>query len=152
MMVKIYGLAGASVLMLVQLLMLQAGNGFRFISRFSPDYPQVQLPIAEKSRRYEWFYAPAQFSWTRRAGWVITDAGAVKDEEVESQLRQIVERARGKGRVSVVRLRMPADASAEHFMTMARRAERVGVETLVVAVFQPPVRRSPEPASSQAGG
>jgi hypothetical protein len=131
-MIRTFWVPMASVIMLVELLMLPF-----HLRDLRPDYPQIQLPTAAYGRHFGDFRSMTEFSWTTKGGWVIAGVGAIRDEGIEPYLRKHVEKVGWEGGRSKLRVRVPADAPAIHFMTMARRAQLAGVEVLFVAVLRP---------------
>ena len=134
---RMFGIAGASVLMLGLLLMHYHRTKTDFDFDLHADYPRMQLPTASKARDIDIGYGVRTLSWTEKKGWVADGVGAIRDEQLDLYLKKTVERHQGRGWRPAVRIRVPADAPARHFVNLARHAQRAGIAIILVAVIHP---------------
>ena len=134
-MVRMAWIAGASVIMLVELLMLPTRSPE--ISNIGADHPRIPLPTATNSYSVDSQHRIEELTWTEGGGWVAEGYGSIRDEEIAIYLRNVVERCQTQKWTPEVRLRVPSDAAADHFMSMARSAEQAGISVLLIAVCRP---------------
>ena len=101
------------------------------------DCPRMQLPTASKARDIDMDHGIQTLSWTEKRGWVADGVGAIRDEQLDTYLKKTVERDQGQGWRPAVRIRVPADAPARHFVNLATHAQRAGIAFILVAVIHP---------------
>jgi hypothetical protein len=134
-MMRSIGISVVAVLMLAQLLMLPSRS--MLIWRYGPDLPPMRLPVASEGTPFPAGHAYADLSWTEHGGWVAAGVGVIGAENLEPFLRRVADRCEQAGCVPRVRVRVPANAPAKHFVHLTRCMERVGIPGLRIAVVRP---------------
>ena len=134
-MMRSLGLSVVSALMLAQLLLLPTRSMLGW--RSSPDHPRMELPVASEGEMWCCGHSHADLSWTREGGWVASGVGTIRTEDLEAFLRTTAERWQGRGYVARMRVRVPGDAPAKHFVYFTKCMERAGISELRVAVVRP---------------
>lgn len=133
--VRMTWMAGVSVFMLTELLLLPTRS--RVISNIGPDHPRIPLPTATNSYSVDSQHRIEVLTWTKGGGWVAEGYGSIRDEEIDMYLQNVVERSQTQKWTPEMRLRVPSDAPAKHFLSMARSAEHAGISVLLVGVRRP---------------
>lgn len=130
---QILGISLVTVLLLVELSMLPTRSPI--IEHYGANRPWMRLPVATHwSRHHSDSHIAQELSWTREGGWV-GKAGKIKEREIEAYLRSQAKRAEELHGLRIsVRLRVPADAEAGHFIRAAMAAQRAGIPHLIVVV------------------
>ncbi len=117
--------------MVVQLIWLTKHNTFG--DPLSPNYPYVNVPIADHGRFYCYMDVADTLSWTKKTGWVSYKHGKIKEDGLLAYLGYLKSESERLGQVCRIRARVPADAPARYFVYLAKSMEQVGVEEFTVA-------------------
>ena len=138
-MMRSMGMVLVSALLLMQLMFFPTRSAI--MEYFGKERPWMRLPVAGNSRQDHGDHFGDEMSWTETSGWVCK-SGVINRSEMDSFLRDGVERTEARGLRFTLRLRIPADAEAGRFTEAAMSAQRAGVSHLRVAVIKPPTARS----------
>ncbi|GAA5476595.1 hypothetical protein Hhel01_00068 [Haloferula helveola] len=101
----------------------------------NPDRPWVDLPAASHARSSQ-AHNVTELTWTVRQGWVSSESGVLAENQVAYFLGKEVEHVNLTGYAPILRLRIPADAPARHFVSMVNHAQSAGFERLLVAAYR----------------
>ena len=98
-------------------------------------FPASQLPVTSTAACSSQ-HCLAVFTWKRGEGWGNEMGELLSDREVSETLDEVVRVTDELGYLPVIRVRVPADTSAEPFVRLAMMAEQAGVARLQVAVMR----------------
>ena len=115
---------------------LSVGMGFLWRSQFNafnPNYPGVDVPVASNSSRSH-SHSASVVSLSREGRWIHGEAGAVSEGELRSLLARKSSVMHGLGRTANIRVRIPKDAPARHFLAIHRIADECGFDRMIVSV------------------
>lgn len=110
-------------------------SSFSILSGIIRDNPKMSLPVAERTKLVH-YEISENISWTQKGGWVVAGKGPIKDRDIDSFLRDMVEQSKSEGLVPRLRIRIPADASPRVFVNLTRRMQDAGVQEFCLAVIE----------------
>lgn len=127
-----------SVCLLAIVLSIAIGFHWRMsVMPFDPRYPRVDVPVASNASHICGGVAGPVLSLSRDGTWIHGDAGPVAEEQLRALMGKEGERIHALGLWASVRVRIPKDAPARHFLEINRIAVECGYERMIVSVVRP---------------
>ncbi len=125
-----------SVVLCVQLTLLPTRTVLW--QNFSKDRPRLKLPIASQGTKIACFgHSITELSLNRQDQWVTRGEASMNELQLGQYLDSDAKKQSYCGRVPVLRLRIPAQSPAKHFINVIRKARDAGFQDVYLAVWKP---------------
>jgi len=125
-----------SVVLCVQLTLLPSRTALW--QNFSKDRPRLKLPIASHGTKIACFgHSITELSLNRQDQWVTRGEASMDELQLSQYLDSDAKKQSSRGRVPLLRLRIPAQSPAKHFIHVTRKARDAGFQDVYLAVWKP---------------
>ena len=129
-MLRSISIAVVGVLIAIQVIVV--GMPSVWPADFKRARPPVSLPEASNAR-WSIDHFHLELTWTERTGWTSMRYGPLDPDEIPAVLSKRVRQVEGLGYSPGLRLRLPEDAPAMHFVWVSQQAELAGFHRLYAA-------------------